>query len=918
MDDKNLVKIETDDIELKINNINSNTKNLIFVDSLISQNEIFFNSINSKTGSIKYNNLNTKIMLMDLLTNFDIKTIDRVAFIFDELNIIDKKFLDNCPFYTADDLLNHQNDFSENFKFILNLIDTYQIKTIDFLACNSLTYSNWNKYFQLLTNLKNIKVGASNDFTGNIKYGGNWILESTGEDVQKIYWSNEIETYSSLLSTTTISQSGTLYFRQTSITSKIEYSNDNTNWISIGNNWPIQINNSDVQNSTLIVSLITDITISSTSVGTGSNGYIIIGTDNIKINGNNYNLTINNITNYPGLIQNGNDGNNGKSYITVENIKMLCSTSSLSIYNGWFGGRFYSKGAIENYLSNLTSDGNMSLANTGGILGLQSGIDSGYITLSNCNTFGEMIGRGSGGIISKQAGENNGTVIVKNCYTVGKISGFFSGGIVGPVAGFNGGNIKILNCYSSGNINAYCGGIIGSQASQLNGKILISNCYTTGNIIESYAGCIAGPLTGFNGGIVTIEKCYSTGNISGINSGGIVGAEVGLNDIAAYVPQIKIINCFSLGALSNNSGSICGGTENSIYTNIPNITIDNCYGLNEPLISPNLQIINSITINNSGYGNGVWSDSTALLYLTGTPIYKNKILKSPIGDTWADIDSTNNTIPWIFSTFRFSPYTSLLVDSYNQRIKQGQFTIPALSPSGFTFNIVAINNELPSKYPNINIIQSNNLIGGQINTNLQTIPGSYKLKILQQPNYTMTNFILNIIVVCYLETTKILCLNKFNQEEYIQIKNIKKDMKIKTYLHGYKKVLHINKTEFQNTELNTSNKLYVLKKDKNINLFEDLYITGKHCILIDKQTEKEKKKTLHAWKSIRKVDDKELLMASISDDFESVDDYNKYTLYHLVLESQDVNKQFGIYANGILSETMSINIFNQSLLCSSD
>ena len=59
-------------------------------------------------------------------------------------------------------------------------------------------------------------------------------------------------------------------------------------------------------------------------------------------------------------------------------------------------------------------------------------------------------------------------------------------------------------------------------------------------------------------------------------------------------------------------------------------------------------------------------------------------------------------------------------------------------------------------------------------------------------------------------------------------------------------------------------------------------------------------------------------MASISDDFESVNDNNKYTLYHLVLESQDVNKQFGIYANGILSETMSINIFNQSLLCCSD
>jgi len=42
-------------------------------------------------------------------------------------------------------------------------------------------------------------VGASSDETGNIKYGGDWTMESTGQDIELIYFTQSIEYYTYLL-----------------------------------------------------------------------------------------------------------------------------------------------------------------------------------------------------------------------------------------------------------------------------------------------------------------------------------------------------------------------------------------------------------------------------------------------------------------------------------------------------------------------------------------------------------------------------------------------------------------------------------------------------------------------------------------------------------------------------------------------
>jgi len=54
-------------------------------------------------------------------------------------------------------------------------------------------------YYTLLTKETGVVVGASNDKTGNIKYGGDWIMESTSQDIELVYFGKSIKYYSYLL-----------------------------------------------------------------------------------------------------------------------------------------------------------------------------------------------------------------------------------------------------------------------------------------------------------------------------------------------------------------------------------------------------------------------------------------------------------------------------------------------------------------------------------------------------------------------------------------------------------------------------------------------------------------------------------------------------------------------------------------------
>ena len=91
------------------------------------------------------------------------------------------------------------NTYSLNLQFIINLIKKFNIINIDYLVCYGLKYDNWIKYFNILNKETGVIVGYSNNETGNIKFNGDWVMESTNEDIKNIYWNENITNYTSTL-----------------------------------------------------------------------------------------------------------------------------------------------------------------------------------------------------------------------------------------------------------------------------------------------------------------------------------------------------------------------------------------------------------------------------------------------------------------------------------------------------------------------------------------------------------------------------------------------------------------------------------------------------------------------------------------------------------------------------------------------
>jgi sugar lactone lactonase YvrE len=158
---------------------------------------------------------------------------------------------------------------------------------------------------------------------------------------------------------------------------------------------------------------------------------------------------------------------------------------------------------------------------------------------------------------------------------------------------------------------------------------------------------------------------------------------------------------------------------------------------------------------------------------------------------------------------------------------------------------------------------------------------------------------------CFNYGTKILCI-KSNKEVYIPIQDLRADDIVKTYLHGNLKIKMIGKRTMINGD-KLINTMYIWRKTEENELIEDLIITGGHSVLLDKLTNDDILNQIR-FRSVMKIDDKFLQLSCNNKHFERIEDENIYTYYHLVLES-DSNKVFGIWANGILTETICESYF---------
>jgi hypothetical protein len=163
---------------------------------------------------------------------------------------------------------------------------------------------------------------------------------------------------------------------------------------------------------------------------------------------------------------------------------------------------------------------------------------------------------------------------------------------------------------------------------------------------------------------------------------------------------------------------------------------------------------------------------------------------------------------------------------------------------------------------------------------------------------------------CYLTDSKVL-----TDSQLVPIQLLKKGDLVQTLNHGLIPIKFVGKRSFFNqlTEKRMNAHLYKLNKNDFPELTEDLIITGGHPLLIDEKDldEKTKKKLLDMidYGTPIITEGKYRVFALIHPNAELWNDEGDHEIFDIVLESEDPQKNYGIWVNGMLTESMDEDYF---------
>jgi hypothetical protein len=159
---------------------------------------------------------------------------------------------------------------------------------------------------------------------------------------------------------------------------------------------------------------------------------------------------------------------------------------------------------------------------------------------------------------------------------------------------------------------------------------------------------------------------------------------------------------------------------------------------------------------------------------------------------------------------------------------------------------------------------------------------------------------------CFGEGTKILIMNENGEQEYREIENLKPGDQVQTYAHGLKKISRIGSGKFMNDPDVAENCMYMMKKRENME--SDLMLTGGHSVLVNELDKETMIKQIREWNIPGRIDDKYMLVTALNNDFEKIEERKVFNYWHICLEG---NRRYGVYANGILCETVSEAMFSR-------
>ncbi|NDE17318.1 hypothetical protein EBZ80_20545 [bacterium] len=166
--------------------------------------------------------------------------------------------------------------------------------------------------------------------------------------------------------------------------------------------------------------------------------------------------------------------------------------------------------------------------------------------------------------------------------------------------------------------------------------------------------------------------------------------------------------------------------------------------------------------------------------------------------------------------------------------------------------------------------------------------------------------------LCFNKGTKILCVLENGRQTWTPIEDLNRGDVVRTYKHGDRKIAHIVESVILNNPDRFNTCMYRMRKTEANELSEDLIVTGGHSILVDDLGDA-RDANERIFGSLPMIDDKYLLLAAVSQDFAKIESHDAFTCYHLVLENDgDDDQRFGVWSNGILTETPSKNQWKAS------
>jgi hypothetical protein len=173
---------------------------------------------------------------------------------------------------------------------------------------------------------------------------------------------------------------------------------------------------------------------------------------------------------------------------------------------------------------------------------------------------------------------------------------------------------------------------------------------------------------------------------------------------------------------------------------------------------------------------------------------------------------------------------------------------------------------------------------------------------------------INIGVTCFLQGTQILRQNlETGDAEYVAVETLRKSDRIKTFSRGYIPIHSIGHSEIYNPGKSAKNEnpLFIMRTDKCPELFEDLCITGNHCMLYTKLEGDLKSRVEAHMGEIYVSEGHYRVPACLDERSEPYEEEGPATIWHFALENDNIYENYGVFANGLLVESSSIRFMTE-------